>query len=144
MTHHIALVQLQHSAALGGCDHGIAQLPDRCFPGGISAPLTISRTPLGAGTVTGFLRHTEAALFHNAFLRDFLQEPGRQSRCRAAIQHTLPCMGNGQALLGAGDGNIAKPPLLFHFCLISNGPHSGEKSLFKAHQKYIGEFQALG
>ena len=53
-------------------------------------------------------------------------------------------MGDGQHLLGTGNGHIAKSALFFHLVPITNGAHAGEQTVFKANQIHMGKLQALG
>ena len=53
-------------------------------------------------------------------------------------------MGDGQALLGAGDGHVAQPPFFLHFLRVADGAHSGEQPVLKANEEHMGEFQSLG
>ena len=95
------------------------------------------------GTAIFDCRPAVSAFSDQAILRDFLQETGWQ-RCRgASVQHSLPGITDGQRLLCTGDCHIAQPPLLFHFLRISNGTHSGEQAVLKAHEEHIGKFQSL-
>ena len=108
--HHIPLIQLQGGAL--GCRCAIGRPSDRFLGCGSCESIVI------AIVAAPGISRLETTLFHGDIFRDFPQESGRQGGIGAAVEHSLPGMGNGQALLCPGNGHITQPAFflqLFQF-----------------------------
>ena len=134
MLHHVPLINFQNGSGWLGKQggSGLGLLHRRSAPAGLSH--IISAAVLG---------HPVSPLLYHALLGDFLQETGWQGCCGPPVDHALPGIGDGQRLLGPGNGNIAQPPFFLHFFRIADGPHSREQAIFKTYQEHVWEFQSL-